>query len=51
MAEVYHRGHNHIEALVALACTLAADSKGDSEQIWQEKVALARIVQQGEDRR
>jgi hypothetical protein len=44
MAEVYHRGHNYLEALVALACTLAADSKGDSEQIWQEKVALARLL-------
>lgn len=44
MAEVYHRGRNNLEALVALACTLAADSKGDSEQIWQEKVALARLL-------
>ncbi|QQN66761.1 CHAT domain-containing protein [Bradyrhizobium diazoefficiens] len=44
MAEVYHRGHNHLEALVALACTFAADSKGDSEQIWQEMVALGRLL-------
>ncbi|MHB8271991.1 CHAT domain-containing protein [Bradyrhizobium sp.] len=44
MAEVYHRCHNHLEGLVALACTLAADSKGDSEQIWQEMVALARLL-------
>jgi hypothetical protein len=44
MAEVYHRCHNHLEGLLALACTLAADSKGDSEQIWQEMTALARLL-------
>jgi hypothetical protein len=44
MAEVYRRCHNNLEGLVALTCTLAADSKGDSEQIWQEMVALARLL-------
>lgn len=44
MAEVYHRGGNLLEALVALACTFAADKKSDIEQIWQEMVALARVL-------
>jgi CHAT domain-containing protein len=44
MAEVYHRCHNHLEGLVALACTFAADGKGDCEQIWEEMVALARLL-------
>jgi hypothetical protein len=44
MAEVYRRCHNNLEGLVALTCTLAADSKGDTEQIWQEMVALARLL-------
>jgi hypothetical protein len=44
MAEVYHRRNNLLEALVALASTFAADNKSDVEQIWQEMVALGRLL-------
>ena len=44
MADVYHRCHNHLEGLVALACTLAADCKADEDQLWQEMTAIARFL-------
>ncbi len=44
MADVYHRCHNHLEGLLALACALAADDRGDEEQIWQEITGLARFL-------
>jgi hypothetical protein len=41
MADVYHRCHNHLEGLLAIACTLAADDACDEEQAWQEITAVA----------
>lgn len=43
-ADAYHRCHNHLEAFIALACALAADTVGDEEQIWQEIYATARLL-------
>jgi hypothetical protein len=42
MADVYHRCHNHLEGLLALACALAADNTADEEQVWHETNAIAR---------
>lgn len=44
MADVYHRCHDHLEGLLALACTLAADDAADEEQVWQEVTAVARFL-------
>ena len=44
MADVYHRCHNHLEGLLAIACTLSADDVVDEEQIWQEIIAIARYL-------
>ncbi|WP_439549056.1 CHAT domain-containing protein [Falsiroseomonas sp.] len=44
MADVYHRCHNYLEGLLALACTLAADDTADEEQVWQEVTAVARFL-------
>ncbi|MET1110413.1 MAG: hypothetical protein ABWX67_02690, partial [Allosphingosinicella sp.] len=44
MADVYARGGNMIEGLLALACTLAADDRADEEQAFQEITAVARLL-------
>jgi hypothetical protein len=44
MADVYHRGHNYIEGLLALACALAADDRVDDEEAYQEIMCLARLL-------
>lgn len=44
MADVYHRGHNYIEGLIAVACTLAADSVGDEDQVWHEITTVVRFL-------
>ena len=44
VADVYHRVHDHIAGLVALACTFAADDQGDEEEICRRIYALARFM-------
>ena len=44
MADVYARGGNSIEGLLAIACTLAADDSGDEEEIYQEITGVARLL-------
>lgn len=44
MAEIYHRCHNYLEGLIALACAFAADDFVDEEQAWYEATALARFL-------
>ena len=46
MADVYTRGGNAIEGLLAIACTLAADNSGDEEEIYQEIVGVARLFRE-----
>ena len=43
MSDVYTRGGNSIEGLLAIACTLAADSSGDEEEVYQEITGVARL--------
>ena len=43
MADVYHRCQNHLEGLLAMACTLSADNVGDEDQVWQEITGLVRL--------
>lgn len=43
MADVYHHCHNHLEAFLAMACTLAANDAGDEDQIWYEITGMARL--------
>jgi hypothetical protein len=44
MADVYHRCHNYLEGLIALACALATDEAVDEEQAWYETNMLARLM-------
>ncbi|AGA08329.1 hypothetical protein [Sinorhizobium meliloti] len=44
MADVYARGGNAIEGLVAIACTFGADDCGDEEEIYQEITGVARLL-------
>ncbi len=44
MADVYARGGNSIEGLLAIACTLAAADNVDEEEIYQEITCLARLL-------
>lgn len=44
MADIYHRCHNHLEAFLAMACTLAAYDAGDEDQVWHEITGMARIL-------
>lgn len=44
MADVYARGGNSIEGLLAIACTLAADHEAEAEQVYQETVCVARLL-------
>ncbi|WP_292040076.1 MULTISPECIES: CHAT domain-containing protein [unclassified Brevundimonas] len=43
MADIYNRCGIQFEALMAIACTFAADVSGDEEEIYQEVAGLARI--------
>jgi len=43
MADTYHRCHNNLEALIAMACTFAAYDAGDEEQVWYEINGMARL--------
>jgi hypothetical protein len=42
MADVYHRCHNYIEGLIALACTLASGDAVDEKQRWHELTSVIR---------
>ena len=44
VADTYHRTHDHLTALVALACALAADDRADEVDLWQEVYAMARLL-------
>ena len=44
VADIYHRAHDHITGLVALACTFIADDGGDEEEVWQEIYATVRYM-------
>lgn len=44
MADIYARTGNHIEALLAMACTLAADDGADEEELYQEVTGVARLL-------
>lgn len=44
MADVYLRCHNHLEAFLAMACTLAADEAGDEDEVLHEITAMARLL-------
>jgi hypothetical protein len=44
VADVYHRVHDHLTGLVALACTFLADNSADEEQVWQEIYTTARYM-------
>lgn len=44
MADVYARGGNAIEGLVATACSFVADNGGDEEEIYQEITGVARLL-------
>lgn len=43
MADVYHHCHNHLEAFLAMACTLVANDAGDEDQVWYEITGMARL--------
>ena len=43
MADVYHRCSNHLEGLLAIACTLVSDHEGDEEQVFHEITGIARL--------
>jgi len=44
VTEVYHRCHNYIEALIALACTFSSDAEAEDEHAWLETMAVIRIL-------
>ena len=44
MADIYHRCHNYLEGLIALACAFAADDSVDEEEAWYEINALVRFL-------
>lgn len=43
-ADVYHRSHNTIESLIALACVFTAETKIAFEDMWQEAYLLFRVL-------
>ncbi|WP_374005836.1 CHAT domain-containing protein [Delftia lacustris] len=43
-ADVYHRCHNHIVALVALGCALAVNVEVEKADIWHEVYAIHRVL-------
>jgi hypothetical protein len=43
-ADIYHRVHNFIEALVGLACALASEVPPTLEQAWYEIYGLIRLL-------
>lgn len=44
VADVYHRAHDHITGLLALACAFLADDSADEEELWQEIYGMARLM-------
>jgi hypothetical protein len=44
MADIYHRLGNHLEALIALACSAAATPEIDAEQAWHENNLMTRVL-------
>ena len=44
VADTYHRTGDHLTALVALACALAADDHAEEEDLWQEVYLMARLL-------
>ncbi len=44
VADTYQRTHDHLTALVAVACAFAADDRADEEQLWQEVYGLTRLM-------
>ena len=44
MADVYNRCGIQLEALLAIACTLAASDTGDEEEVYQEITGVARVL-------
>lgn len=43
-ADVYHRGHNKIESLIALACMFAVKTDISVDDLWQEGFLLFRVL-------
>lgn len=44
MADVYNRCGIQLEALLSIACTLAASNAGDEEEVYQEITGVARVL-------
>lgn len=44
MADVYNRCGIQLEALLSIACTLAASDSGDEEEVYQEITGVARVL-------
>ena len=43
-ADIYHRSHNTIESLIALACVFTAEKEITVEDMWQEAYLLFRVL-------
>ena len=43
-ADTYHRSHNTIESLIALACVFTAEKEITVEDMWQEAYLLFRVL-------
>jgi hypothetical protein len=43
-ADIYHRAHNMIEALIGMACAFALDVEPSIEQIWHETYLFIRVL-------
>jgi len=43
-ADIYHRSHNTIESLIALACVFTAENEITVEDMWQEAYLLFRVL-------
>jgi hypothetical protein len=43
-ADIYHRGNNVIESLIAMACMFTLNVNVDLEQLWSESYLLIRIL-------
>lgn len=44
MADIYHRLGNHLETLIALACSAAATPEIDAQQAWHENNLMTRVL-------
>jgi hypothetical protein len=44
VGDIYHRAHNTIESLIAMACVFSVDVSIDLEQMWHETYLLIRIL-------